>query len=70
MPIIFPKNFASKIKIVSKTKNIVKNLMKNKNYDFSKIEEELNEIFYDIYSINESDRSLIEIFSKKFYEEL
>jgi hypothetical protein len=44
--------------------------MKNKNYDFSKIEEELNEIFYDIYSINESDRSLIEIFSKKFYEEL
>ena len=56
--------------IVKNVKKTINQLCKNPNYDFSKFENEMNDVFYSIYKINDLDKQKIERFTKNFYDEM
>ena len=70
MPIIFPNSKMQKKYIVKNVKKTINQLCKNPNYDFSKFENEMNDVFYSIYKINDLDKQKIERFTKNFYDEM
>jgi spore coat polysaccharide biosynthesis predicted glycosyltransferase SpsG len=70
MPIIFPKKNNEKKRISNKTEEIVKKLQINLNFDTKQFEEEMDNVFFDIYEINENDKNRIIKFTNNFYDDM
>lgn len=70
MPIIFPKSKIIKKNISNKTKEVVKAIKLDKNFNSNHFENDMNNLFYKIYNINDLDKKKIEKFSINFYNEL
>lgn len=56
--------------ISKKVQKIIENIKKNKNYDFSTTQKELDEKFYKIFNLDKQTIREIENFCNNFYEEL
>lgn len=70
MPIIFPKNNSEKKLISNKTEQIVNKLQINMNLDTNEFEKEMDNMFFDIYEINEKDKNKIVKFTNNFYDDM
>lgn len=69
LPYITPDN-EIKRNIANIVINIVKNLKRDPNYDFSKEQKYLDEKFFEIYNIKGKDREAVEFFVADIYNRL
>ncbi|MFX0149920.1 MAG: Eco57I restriction-modification methylase domain-containing protein [Candidatus Hodarchaeota archaeon] len=67
IPFIQP-SVQQKEKVISLVKTIVTSLMKDPNYKFSSIQNQIDEIFFKVYKIKEYDRSEIVDFCRNIME--
>ena len=70
MPIIFPKNDSDKKRISNKTEEIVKKLQVNLNFDTNEFEEEMDNVFFNIYEISQNDKNKVIKFTNNFYDDM
>ena len=70
LPIIFPNKIETKKYISHETENIVNCLKKNPSFDTNQFEEEMDELFFRIYEINENDKKKILNFAENFYSSM
>lgn len=66
----FTPDLKMKKHISKKVKNIVDNLKKNRDYDFTETQKELDEEFFRIYGTGEKDKIIIERFVSDTYNRL
>ena len=70
MPIIFPKKDSDKKRISNKTEEIVKKLQVNLNFDTNEFEEEMDNVFFNIYEISQNDKNKVIKFTNNFYDDM
>ena len=57
-------------RISNKTEEIVKKLQVNLNFDTNEFEEEMDNIFFNIYEISQNDKNKIIKFTNNFYDDM
>jgi len=70
IPYLEPKDEKIKNKISDIVKGIVEEMMKNQNFDFSEKQKVLDDLFFDIYQVDEKDKEKINDFCENIFERI
>ena len=70
LPIVFPKKINTKKYVSQNTEKTVKNIQQNSNFNTKEYEDEMDELFFKIYEIDNADRKKILDFTDNFYSSM